>query len=87
MVVRDQDHSWGRGYYERAMTIGLIIHGDSAWTGHGPGVMDLLTCRTPAIVPVPDPDANIAWRMDLRPQLAAPVEEECRPVSSYALYG
>ena len=45
VVVRDQDHTWGRGYYEGAVTIGLIIHGDSAWTGHGPGVLDLMSSR------------------------------------------
>ncbi len=65
VAVRDQDHTWGRGYYAGAVTIGLIIHGDSAWTGHGPGVLDLLTSRGPAIVPVLDPEANIAWRMGI----------------------
>jgi hypothetical protein len=87
VAVRDQDHGWGRGYYAGAITIGLIIHGDSAWTGHGPGVLDLLSCRTPAIVAVPDPEANIAWRIGLRPQPAAVAGEAERPISSYAIYG
>lgn len=87
VAVRDQDHSWGRGYYDGALTIGLIIHGDSAWTGHGPGVLDLLTCRTPAIVPVSDPDANIAWHLGLRPRPATRTDAEPRLVSSYAVYG
>jgi hypothetical protein len=84
VAVRDQDHTWGRGYYEGAMSIGLIIHGDSAWTGHGPGVLDLLSSRTGRIATVQDPDANIAWRMGLR---AAPSEHAHAPgaaVSSYA---
>ena len=83
VAVRDQDHTWGRGFYQGAVTIGLIIHGDSAWTGHGPGVLDLLTSRGPAIVLMPDPDANISWRMGIRdrPAAAAP------PISSYAMYG
>jgi uncharacterized protein DUF4438 len=83
VVVRDQDHTWGRGYYEGAVTIGLIIHGDSAWTGHGPGVLDLMSCRGPAIATVHDPDANIAWRLGLRD----PATESIRApgaVSSYA---
>ncbi|MDB5075420.1 MAG: hypothetical protein JWO42_1599 [Chloroflexi bacterium] len=84
VAVHDQDHSWGRGYYAGAVTIGLIIHGDSAWTGHGPGVLDLLTSRGPDIVPTIDPEANIAWRLGIRDRsdVAAPL-----PRSSYAIYG
>jgi hypothetical protein len=83
VAVRDQDHTWGRGFYAGAVTIGLIIHGDSAWTGHGPGVLDLLTSRGPAIVPKLDPDANISWRMGIRDQHTAATP----PISSYAVYG
>ena len=57
------------------MTIGLIIHGDSAWTGHGPGVLDLLSSRTGRDRHGSDPDANIAWRMGLR---TAPSEHGAR---------
>jgi hypothetical protein len=60
VAVRDQDHSTGRGYQEGAVVIGLINHGDCFMTGHGPGVMTLLSCPTPHILPVIDPDANIA---------------------------
>jgi hypothetical protein len=84
VAVRDQDHSWGRGFYAGAVTIGLIIHGDSAWTGHGPGVLDLLASRGPAITPVRDPDANIAWRMGLREQ---PSVAGVQGISSYAIFG
>lgn len=60
VAILDQDHSYGRGYREGAVVIGLINHGDSAMTGHGPGVMTLLSCPTADIVPVLDPKANIA---------------------------
>jgi Domain of unknown function (DUF4438) len=84
VVVPNQDHTWGRGYYSGAVTIGLIIHGDSAWTGHGPGVLDLMSSRTDAIATVADPDANIAWRLGLRDRAR---EEITRPgaISSYAV--
>jgi hypothetical protein len=49
LAVRDHDHTSNRGYREGAITIGLINHGDSFMTGHGPGVMDLLSCATPKI--------------------------------------
>lgn len=46
LAVQDHDHTFNRGYREGAVTIGLINHGDSFMTGHGPGVMDLLSCST-----------------------------------------
>jgi hypothetical protein len=59
VAIRDQDHSYGRGYQQGAVVIGVIIHGDSVVTGHGPGVLDLLTCPGPFIEPVIVQDANI----------------------------
>jgi hypothetical protein len=59
VAIRDQDHTYGRGYREGAVAIGLINHGDCFMTGHGPGVMTLLSCPTPDILPVIDPKANI----------------------------
>lgn len=82
VAVRDQDHSWGRGFHGGSVTIGLIIHGDSAWTGHGPGVLDLFSSREGAIVPTLDPDANIAWRLGIRDEPATVTPGSI--VSSYA---
>ncbi|MGA8206421.1 MAG: DUF4438 domain-containing protein [Candidatus Dormiibacterota bacterium] len=66
VAVPDHNHMWGRGFHKGAMTIGLIIHGDSAWTGHGPGVLDLMSTLGDEIVPVLDADANIAIRLNIR---------------------
>jgi Domain of unknown function (DUF4438), N-terminal/Domain of unknown function (DUF4438), C-terminal len=60
LAVRDHDHTTNRGYREGAMTIGIINHGDSFMTGHGPGVMDLLSCATDKIEFVIDKRANLA---------------------------
>jgi hypothetical protein len=49
LAVRDHDHTMNRGYREGAVTIGLINHADSYMTGHGPGVMDILSCSTSKI--------------------------------------
>ena len=54
LAVRDHDHTQNRGYREGAITIGIINHADSFMTGHGPGVMDLLSCATAKIEPVID---------------------------------
>ena len=60
LAVRDHDHTQNRGYREGAITIGIINHADSFMTGHGPGVMDLLSCATAKIEPVIDKRANLA---------------------------
>ena len=60
LAVRDHDHTMNRGYREGAITIGIINHADSFMTGHGPGVMDLLSCATAKIEPVIDKQANLA---------------------------
>lgn len=84
VVVRDEDHGWGRGYHPGAVTIGLIIHGDSAWTGHGPGVLDLLSSRSGAITTRIDPDANLALGLGLRTREQLAVHQPGAHVSSYA---
>lgn len=60
LAVRDHDHTMNRGYREGAITIGLINHGDSFMTGHGPGIMDLLSCATDKIEFTIDKSANLA---------------------------
>lgn len=60
VAVLDTDHRFGRGYKPGGVTVGLIMHGDSLWTGHGPGCQDMLVCAHGQIEPVIDPDANIA---------------------------
>lgn len=86
VAVRDTNHTWGRGFRRGAITIGLIIHGDSAWTGHGPGVLDLLTCNEPGLItPVRDPGANIAIRLGLRTGDELHARPPGEYLSSYAL--
>ena len=49
LAIKDHDHTVNRGYREGAVTIGLINHADSYLTGHGAGVMDILSCATDKI--------------------------------------
>ncbi len=60
VAVMDTDHRYGRGYKPGGVTIGLIMHGDSPTSGHGPGCQDMLVCADGEIEPIIDPDANIA---------------------------
>ncbi len=59
VAIRDHDNTYGRHYREGAITIGIVIHGDSFLSGHGPGVTTLLSCSTALIKPLIDPNANL----------------------------
>jgi len=61
-IVAIEDHYdyYGRGRYEGAITIGVIIHGWSDIAGHGPGVNPILSALPGKIKVKIDPDANTA---------------------------
>lgn len=60
VAVQDHDHSYGRTYRKNAVTIGIVIHGNSDLAGHGPGLSTLLTCSKTTLKPVLDKRANLA---------------------------
>ncbi len=66
IAINHADHRYGRGYKPGAVTIALCIHGDSVMTGHGPGILTLMTCAEPCIEWVIDPNANIANYLKIR---------------------
>lgn len=66
VVIPDADHRWGRGYRKGAVTIALCIHGDSVMTGHGPGILALMSADEPCIEWVITPEANIANYLNIR---------------------
>jgi hypothetical protein len=66
VVIPDADHRYGRGYRSGAVTIALCIHGDSVMTGHGPGILTLMSTPEPIIEWVIDPSANIATYLNIR---------------------
>ncbi len=65
IAIRHADHHWGRSYREGAVSICLCIHGDSVMTGHGPGILTLMTARNGEIDFTVDPAANLATLLDL----------------------
>jgi len=65
IAIRHADHHWGRSYREGAVSICLCIHGDSIMTGHGPGILTLMTARNGEIDFSIDASANIATLFDL----------------------
>jgi hypothetical protein len=68
VVIPDADHRFGRGYRKGAAAIALCIHGDSVMTGHGPGIMTIMTAAEPVIEWVIDPNANLANYLTIREQ-------------------
>ena len=60
VCLHDQLNWYGRGYYEGAVTIGIVVHGWSKSAGHGPGITTILSSKDGTIVPKMDSDANIA---------------------------
>lgn len=66
IAIMDTDHSYGRIFYQGAVTVGVVIHSDCILAGHGPGVTTLFTSKNGRIIPHIDPKANLALLWGLR---------------------
>jgi hypothetical protein len=60
VAILDADNTFGRHYYEGAVTIGIVTHSDSFLSGHGPGVCTLLSSKSGKIRVKHDAGANLA---------------------------
>jgi Domain of unknown function (DUF4438), N-terminal/Domain of unknown function (DUF4438), C-terminal len=60
VCVEGADSRFGFAARHGHVTIGVIAHSDSTVSGHGPGVVALLTGRATRLRPAYDPDANVA---------------------------
>ena len=65
VAIRDYDCRWGNGFLHGAVTIGVVVHGDSPRSGFGPGVTPLLAGVDGAIEPVLVDSRNIAELLTL----------------------
>lgn len=66
--IRDVDHRFGRSYRKGWTAICICIHGDSVMTGHGPGILTLVTGPADQLDFTIDPSANIAEALGIRRQ-------------------
>lgn len=66
VAIKNHYGAYGRGRYEGAVTIGVVIHGFSDWAGHGPGVNAIMTALPGKIETKLDPDANTAYYLGLK---------------------
>jgi len=73
VAICNADVRHGPSFRRRRVAIGVIVHGDSTVSGHGPGVTPLLTGPLSVLRPVRDSRANIANIFNIRP-LEAPAQ-------------
>jgi hypothetical protein len=59
IAIRDVDHRFGRSYSKGMVAICLCIHGDSVMTGHGPGILTIITGPADKLSFVIDRTANL----------------------------
>lgn len=59
VLITDYDMSMGTAYTEGAVTLAVVVHGNSIQTGHGIGVVPLMTSKKPLLEGIADSGANI----------------------------
>ena len=60
VAIENHDNRYGRCFRKGSVTIGIVIHSDCKWSGHGPGITTLLsTHKTGLIEYFIDPGANL----------------------------
>lgn len=66
VAIIDGDVRQGPAYRRGRISIGVIVHGDSTVSGHGPGVAVLLTGPAQLLWPLHDANANLAHLLGIR---------------------
>jgi hypothetical protein len=60
VAICDGDSHYGPAYRQGSVSIGVVVHGDSTVSGHGPGVTVLMSGPSQVIQPLVDSRANLA---------------------------
>ncbi len=66
VAISDYDCAHGPRWQQGATTVGVVVHGSSRRSGHGPGVNILLTSPKATIEPIITRKANLAELMGLQ---------------------
>ncbi len=66
VALDDYDSAYGIAYRPGAISIGVVVHGDSLVASHGPGVVPILCAWAGEIVPRVVTEANIASLLGIR---------------------
>ncbi|MGH8595513.1 MAG: hypothetical protein ACREXT_02505 [Gammaproteobacteria bacterium] len=78
IAIINANTRFGPSYQRGSITIGVIVHGDSTVSGHGPGVTVLLSGPATVLHPVYDAVANLAARFGVR---ALPPPRNFKPIT------
>ena len=70
VAITDADTRRGPLFRSGRITVGVIVHGDSTVSGHGPGVTPLLTGPAALLKVVHAPEANLAEIFQVRRAVA-----------------
>lgn len=65
VAVIDHEATYGWSYKKGAVSIAVVVHGNSFLAGHGPGVQTILTSREGRLTPVIDPKANLGYYLKI----------------------
>lgn len=80
VAIRGADTRYGRAFHSGYTTIGVVVHSDSTKSGHGPGVVTLITGENRFLEPLRDDRANLAKVLRLRePEQGAVALPAIRP--------
>lgn len=66
VAIRNADTRFGRSFQRGVTTVGVIVHGDSTVSGHGPGFVALLCGPDAYLRAIRDADANLANVLGVR---------------------
>ena len=59
VAIIDHESTFGWSYKKGAVSIAVVVHGNSFLAGHGPGVQTVMTSRDGLIEPVIDKKSNL----------------------------
>lgn len=65
VAIIDHESTFGWSYKKGAVSIAVVVHGNSFLAGHGPGVQTVITSREGRIEPVLNQDANLGWYLKI----------------------
>jgi hypothetical protein len=65
VAIIDHEAHFGWSYKKGAVSIAVVVHGNSFLAGHGPGVQTILTSRNGSLKPVLDSKANLGYYLKI----------------------
>lgn len=65
VAIMDHQSTYGWSFKRGAVSIAVVVHGDSYLAGHGPGVQTVMTSKDGSIEPVIDSKANLGFYLNI----------------------